>query len=307
MRRRLVVAPFLALLVLVLAVLAGTPARVEAGHAAAPATVAITPAVNWTSTKADCPSGERFFPAREVAIPAPGQSVTETIGTVEWPRCAGGVSCGYNRQPGAPRLPFTVTATYECLANPVGEDGRECRLSTTSSVCRSPFTITLTAERTCECRGLRVGARGGAAIGDPDRQGRTHLRLTLRWVMTCTGGLGECRGRLTVGSPAGGPAMRLVAPSRGRAGCAGACERAQAVSRAGDVKLHGTFRGYGADDRAGRRLVIPIRTFCVRGSGEVPAGTARIAIAFDRRGLVDTARSDLNADGRPDGQQGRRR
>lgn len=255
---------------------------------AAQETVSITPLVRWTSGRASCPSGEKNLETKQVPIPAPGTSVSESwIG--DYPSCA---SPGWSFNP-SPALPINVTYTNK-ITGANGEPGICTRMG---DLCQYKHTITLTAAKGCECKTLRIGVRGGMNIGDPDLQGRTHLRATLRWVMVCTKGPFECKGDVQLALPA---RFTALTPPLAKVSCKGRCNVGGPSTFAGDVKMHLVAKGYGAASRAGKTLTLVARTYCNEGASRNQVGTARIVVVFDRRGLVDTRRSDLNADGKPD-------
>lgn len=170
----------------------------EAPQARAAETFPVTPYYRWIP-RGDCGSAPMrevapgiqalLLETKQVPIPEPGKSVTETwIADLPGPCARVGKSCGFNLQAGAPQLPSNVTAQVTCLVPPSGSDRRDCDpVPDTPTVppggytsCTVKFTITLTSAKACECKALRAGGRGGVNIGDPDRQGRTHLRLTVR-------------------------------------------------------------------------------------------------------------------------------
>ena len=270
----------------------------------APKTIAITPHITWSATGPDCPAGTRDLETRVMPVP-PREESTSEVWFADYPVCAthASKSCGINRQPNPPRFPIFLSKEVECIVGANGEQDRSC--TPMGDVCRSRFTVTLTSELRCQCDDLDVrGTRGRVTIGDPDRRGRTHLRLRLDWTLFCAQYPGGCEGEFDFVIPRVWR-LKFETPRRIPVSCEGTCDPGPDAPFAylGQTRLHLTSgKALSSERRAGRELNIVIRKFCFEQDGDrVLEGTRRIKISFGPRGFVDLRQATSTGSASPTG------
>lgn len=150
------------------------------------------------------------------------------------------------------------------------------------------------ADVTCRCRKLKAFLNGFSVPGLTSRR----LSFKLNWRLTCTAGKGNCRGAVRMAAPKGFP--KFIKPGRGRTkrvGCKGRCGKSAKGSRAFTVFSSEDFT---PRERANKSIRIKIEKQCAPGARRK---ATTLVLAFDRLGLVDYRKSNLDGVGGPDGRQ----
>jgi hypothetical protein len=135
-----------------------------------------------------------------------------------------------------------------------------------------------------------------------------NLGFTIGWELTCTAGLSGCVGLfvLTPPQPAAalGTKIRLVkldgklGPATGKAACKGKCgEKRTGIQK---FRLFGK-QPLGSKNRAGKSFELSLARTC---EGD-KLNPLTFTLVFDKLGQVDKKKSDLNANGKPDGKSGK--
>jgi len=133
-----------------------------------------------------------------------------------------------------------------------------------------------------------------------------NLGFTVAWAMNCTTGTGDCEGEFELAppQPAGplGAKIRLVdnegriGPASGKFTCKGDC--GTLTTGIQSFRLFGKA-GFGAKKRANKSYKLTMARTC-QGAKIAPL---KFTLTFDKLGQVDKKKSDLNADGKPDGKK----
>ncbi len=238
-----------------------------------------------------------------ILAPANKPVASASIGGTPCPQVVGpNAFCDYNL-PAKATTPFHVRTSVPLTASD-GPFMMDATPDNKTSV--GPFSIAYVAQpqpKVCQCVALNVVGLGGVNISDPDLKGRVHVRLTLRWTITCSPGAGNCRGSFTITLP-GGVGAELVTPEEPSVDCQGECNPDSPTYVAGKVKLHFTAgKGLYSGARANKSIAIGIAKFCVQDEQSRPVGKERLVVAFGSRGFTDRKRSDLNGNGIKDGKE----
>lgn len=178
----------------------------------------------------------------------------------------------------------TQTVTLELAAPP--KDGSKFGL------CGGDSCVDLTVEGPCECSKVEAVTEL-KFLGVTDRP--INLWIDLDWKLRCTGGEGDCNGEIEVLKPK--RRTDIVAVSKQRIGCKGDCD----TIRGGSMRFR--FKSKNdlyVDERGGERFSFLVRTACLVGGKRVGVRTQPMTIVFKPNGKVDKAKSDLDADGKPD-------
>jgi hypothetical protein len=164
------------------------------------------------------------------------------------------------------------------------------------------------AANPCDCSKVTAFLNKFGVFG----AGTTRIQFVVHAKLTCTPGTGTgCQGRLSVLAPKG---ANFVKPANGKTlklRCAGACNKTtsfhktlQYVALVKKGKRTVPNPGFTAEGRAGKTFKIKMSLSCVSPTGVIrPGKIVTMAVHFDKRGHVDYKKSDLNADGKPDGHQ----
>ncbi len=142
----------------------------------------------------------------------------------------------------------------------------------------------------CKCQSLFVR---GSHVRTPLIEDKIDLDINLAWTLICTTGTGRCNGTIDVDPP---PGFRMRLPRTRPVQCRGKCAKTT-----GDhfrASMRTDFKKFTPRKRKGRTYVIRIRRTC---DGKRIPGAIALEIKFNRNGVADRKRSDLNGDGKPDG------
>jgi hypothetical protein len=145
----------------------------------------------------------------------------------------------------------------------------------------------------CKCRKLSIAASGVSSGQRTHPNGPVLVGMTITWRLTCTAGKGRCRGTVTALPPAGSD-VKITQP-----GGAVACTAPCGTSSTGSFRLKATSANdLDFDNRANESYGFRFQISC---SGRTRTKT--VTLAFGPRGFLDRKRSDLNANGIPDGKE----
>jgi len=142
----------------------------------------------------------------------------------------------------------------------------------------------------CKCKSLKIT---DATIN----RFPFDLAVNLSWSLACTpAGGGKCEGKIRVVAPTKKFAIRMI-PKDGTVFCKGTCKELNDGKGTVRMDFAAPF------SLKGETFRFKLRKFCKRGLVYVPVGTQTTTIAFDEDGKLDRVQSDLNANGKPDGDE----
>jgi uncharacterized repeat protein (TIGR01451 family) len=192
--------------------------------------------------------------------------------------------------------PASGTITNRCSAFGTPPPG----LPRAEAHCEVQTRVVEAASKKCDCTGLDVTV-GYIRIGNPS------WTMGLRWTLTCKGDAGlPCQGTIGgfqwSGSPLWLGSANIIQVTRPRpprvVRCNGKCAKrpTKGTTRVSGVAKGGRFQ---PGKRANRRAIFSFRSFC---EGK-QVGRFTIEIQFGPTGALDRKRSDLNGNGKPDGNE----
>ena len=173
----------------------------------------------------------------------------------------------------------------------------------------SDVRVELTYEETGDCRCLSFTARILPKSLSLFGISTTSLNLgfTVFWTMNCSKGVGGCTGEFELNRPqpvTAGSKLRLV-NDKGKLGkatgeftCKGDCGKLNEGTQR--FRLFGKT-AMGSKNRANKTYTMTMSRFC---QGK-PVKPLKFKLVFDKLGQVDKKKSDLNANGKPDGKSGK--
>jgi uncharacterized repeat protein (TIGR01451 family) len=195
--------------------------------------------------------------------------------------------------------PASGTITNRCSAFGTPPPG----LPRAEAHCEVQTRVVEAAPKKCDCKGLDATV-GYIRIGNPS------WTMNLRWTLTCTGDAGRpCQGTIGnfrwSGSPLWLGSPRVIEVTRPRpprvVRCNGKCGKrpTTGTARVSGVATRGKFK---PRVRANQSATFSFTSFCGRKKVDFS-----FEIQFDSKGRLDRKRSDLNGNGKPDGQEKRTR
>lgn len=134
-----------------------------------------------------------------------------------------------------------------------------------------------------------------------------NLGFTVGWELRCTTGVSGCSGEFELSRPlpmTAGSNIRLVdekgklGKATGEFSCKGLCGRTTTGIQ--KFRLFGKT-AMGSKNRAGKAYTMTMSRFCQG----VRAKPLKFTLVFDKLGQLDKKKSDLNANGKPDGKSGK--
>ena len=145
----------------------------------------------------------------------------------------------------------------------------------------------------CDCRTLSTSTARYADNG-------TQATFDVHWLLTCAPGGGDCRGRIEVVPPAGTDIK--IQNQKAGVNCILTCSPTQVSTTSGSFTVVATSKhSLARNKRRGKTFKYRIEKWCVIGGVANQEPTSTLTVVYRRDGRLDRSRSDLNADGRPDG------
>lgn len=128
-------------------------------------------------------------------------------------------------------------------------------------------------------------------------ENKIDLDFRVEWQMTCSAGTtGACEGRLRIRPPRK-PKFTQRLPKKAELVCKGDCGKVKGKRER--FSLRTNFKAFTPRKRAGRTFKVAIDRFC----GGTKLKPVTVALVFNRNGVVDRKKSDLNGNGKDDGSE----
>jgi hypothetical protein len=145
----------------------------------------------------------------------------------------------------------------------------------------------------CTCKKLTIFASGVSSGQRTNPKGPVLAGMTVNWQLTCTAGKGRCKGTIVALPPAGSD-VKIIQPA-GPVTCTAPCGK----STRGSFRLKASSANdLDFDNRAGKSFGFRFRVTC-----GTKTSVKTVTLAFGPRGFLDRKKSDLNANGIPDGKE----
>jgi hypothetical protein len=168
------------------------------------------------------------------------------------------------------------------------------RLCVNSSFGSADVCTTAQVSKPCECERLDTQT----ALASGKNTGKVQIFvIALTAKLYCLGGTGNCSGQVELLPPKRDTDIDIVG-SGDPFTCKGKCG---AVATRRDLAFHIRSADLAKPDkRKGERYSLRIRTACIDDGKRVRPRIETMTFVFDKQGGIDSAKSDLNADGKPD-------